>query len=71
MNKSLSNAGKGMLKELLAQCTEPQQLLFKRMYCHTNLDATIDEAVDQMDEFKIDWAITQCEKTVEKNLNLS
>ena len=71
MNPTLSKAGKDILKNLLRHCTEPQQLLFKRMYCHKNLEATIEEAVDQMDESKIDWAITQCEKTVEKNLILS
>lgn len=70
MNKTLSNAAKDILKNLLAECTEPQQMLFKRMYCHKNLDATIEEAVDQMDESKMDWAISQCEKTVLKNLNL-
>lgn len=62
--------GKDILKNLLAQCTEPQQLMFKRMYCHKNLDATIEEAVEQMDETKIDHAITQCERTVAKNLDI-
>lgn len=56
-----------MLKDLLSQCTEPQQMLFKRMYCHKNLELPINEAVDQMDESKVDWAITQCERTVGKN----
>jgi hypothetical protein len=37
------------------------------MYCHTNLKATVDEAVDQMDADKIDWAVTQTEKTVKSN----
>lgn len=67
MNETLKNNAKKYLKELLAQCTEGQQLMFKRMYCHKNLDATIDEAVDQMDESKIDWATTQCERTVANN----
>ena len=67
MNETLKNTAKEMLKNLLAQCTEPQQLMFKRMYCHENLDLPINEAVDQMEDDKIDWAITQCEKTVLKN----
>ena len=70
MNPTLSKLAKDTLKNLLSQCTEPQQLLFKRMYCHKNLDASIEEAVDQMDESKMDHAITQCERTVEKNLSL-
>jgi hypothetical protein len=67
MNETLKNTAKEILKELLAQCTEPQQLMFKRMYCHKNLDLPINEAVDQIAEDKIDWAITQCESTVLKN----
>ena len=56
-----------MLKELLLECTEGQQFMFKRMYCHKNLELPINEAVDKMDEDKIDWAMTQTERTVEKN----
>lgn len=56
-----------MLKDLLAQCTEKQQMLFKRMYSHENLELPINEVVDQMPDDKIDWAVTQCERTVEKN----
>jgi len=67
MNKTLNSAAKEILKNLLVQCTEQQQLMFKRMYCHENLNATIDEAIEQMDENKIDWAITQVERTIEKN----
>jgi hypothetical protein len=37
------------------------------MYSPNNLELSINDAVDQMDENKIDWAITQCERTVEKN----
>lgn len=67
MNNTFSQAGKTILKDLLSHCTEPQQLLFKRMYSHTNLERTIDEAVDNLDPTKIDWAISQCERTVSKN----
>ena len=67
MNETLKNVAKTMIKNLLSQCTEGQQLMFKRMYCHKNLELTINEAVDQMSDEKIDWAMTQVEKTVEKN----
>jgi len=67
MNETLKNTAKEMLKDLLAQCTEPQQFMFKRMYSHNNLELPINEAVDQMEDDKIDWAITQCESTVLKN----
>lgn len=41
--------------------------MFKKMYCHKNLDLSINEAVNQMSNDKIDYAMTQTERTVEKN----
>lgn len=67
MNKTFATAGRNILKELLSQCTEGQQFMFKRMYSHKNLELSINESVDNMDDDKIDNAITQCERTVEKN----
>ena len=67
MNLTFAITGKEMLKELLAQCTEQQQVMFKRMYSHNNLDLPINEVVEKMKDEKIDWAITQCERTVENN----
>jgi len=75
MNETLSNAGKQILKDLLAQCTEPQQNMFKLMYGRDNGKRSVDEAkamdindcVDLMEDTKIDWAIGQCERSVEKN----
>lgn len=67
MNETLKSTAKEMLKELLAECTDGQQLMFKRMYCHRNLELPINEVVDQMPDDKIDWAMTQVERTVEKN----
>jgi hypothetical protein len=69
-NKTLIFLGKKALKELLAECTEEEFLFFKRMYCHNHLDWNIGDAVDQMDTTKIDSAITQVERTIDKNLKL-
>lgn len=77
MNKTFSNTGNQILKDLLAQCTEPQQRMFKLMYGRNKGKRSVEDAeamqinevVDLMDESKIDWAITQCERTVEKNLS--
>lgn len=63
-NNTLINAAKNILKELLAKCNPAQQMMFKRMYCHTNLELPINEAVDQMDVNKIDHAITQTERSI-------
>ena len=43
MNKRLKEYSKEWLKANLALCTEPQILLFKRMYYFKNLEASIDE----------------------------
>ena len=66
MNKTINNFAKTQLKELLKKCSEPQILMFKRMYCHKNLEATIEEAVDQMDEEKVENAMNQVERTLSK-----
>ena len=67
MNETLRNTAKEILKDLLAQCTDGQQMMFKRMYSHQNLELPIDEVVDQMKDEKLDWAITQCERTLAGN----
>lgn len=53
------------LKILLSLCTEQEHIIFKRMYSHENLNVSIDECVDNMDESKVDWALTQVERTIE------
>ncbi len=65
-NETLISFGKEQLKESLSQCTEAQQLMFKRMYSHQNIELPINDVVDAMDEGKIDWALTQVERTLTK-----
>ena len=67
MNKTLAKEGRRILKELLSNCSNEQQVMFKRMYSHKNLQLPINDVIEQMNDDKIDWAITQCERTVEKN----
>jgi hypothetical protein len=66
MNKTISNNTRQLLKDNLSKCTEPQQHLFKRMYS-TDTTLPIDTIVDNMPDDKLDWALTQVEKTIEKN----
>jgi hypothetical protein len=49
----------GGLKHGLKQCTEPQRLMFKRMYAGGNLDMPIDEVVDNMPVEKLQHALNQ------------
>ena len=66
-NETLINLAKVALKNLLSECTDEQKLMFKRMYCSKNLELSVDDAVDQMDNDKIDWAMTQVERTIKFN----
>lgn len=75
MNKTFATAGRKILKELLVQCTKPQQELFKLMYGRDNNNRSVEDSkamdindcVELMDDNKIDWAITQVESTIFKN----
>jgi hypothetical protein len=56
-------------RELLAglsRCTDAQVLLFKRMYANGDLDAPIDKVVEKMENDKLDWAMQQVQRTIEK-----
>lgn len=66
MNETLKKFARDSLKEGLAKCTDGQQLLFKRMYAHKNLDMDINDVVDSMPAEKLDWAMQQVERTLAK-----
>ncbi len=75
MNDALQNYARTQLKEMLAQCTEAQQIMFKRMYslveitpqgAITDLMSDINTVVDNMPEEKLDWAMQQCQRTIAK-----
>jgi len=67
MNKRFENAGRAILKELLYQLTEDNHTKFKRMYCPSQMDYSIDESVNAIEPECIDWAITQCENSLPKS----
>lgn len=64
MNKQLQEFARSEIKKGLAQCTEGQQMVFKRMYAHKNLDMPIDQVVNGIPIEKLDWAMQQVERTV-------
>ena len=55
------------LRDALKQCSDGEHLLFKKMYAKGRLHASIDEVVDDMDEDKLDTAVDQVERTLEKH----
>lgn len=57
------------LKELLTLCDEKQQMLFKRMYSHDNLEKNIDKVVDDMEYKKLYHALFQVRNTLSKTQN--
>lgn len=65
-SKSLIAAARSILKDLLEECTPEQRGMFRRMYAFKKDNLSIGEVVDQMDTGKLDWAICQCERTLEK-----
>lgn len=66
MNNQLQEFARDELKKGLKQCTEGEQYKFKRMYANGKLDMEINEVVDNMPEEKLDRAMEQVEKTLEK-----
>ena len=51
----------------LSLCTEPQQLIFKRMYSHEDLEKAINDVVNDMEPEKLETAMRQVRRTVTKN----
>ena len=66
MNQQLENYAREELKTSLESCNKKQQLMFKRMYSHSNLELPINEVVDNMPSEKLDWAMQQVERTLIK-----
>lgn len=66
MNEKLAEFARKEIKEGLKKLDNVHFLLFKRMYSHNNLDATIDEAVDNMKDEQLDLALGQVERTLKK-----
>lgn len=66
MNETIDTFARDTLKADLQKCTDGQQLLFKRMYAHKNLDRSIEWVVDHMESEKLDWAMQQVQRTLAK-----
>lgn len=66
MNIQLQQFARSFLKEGLNKLPPANQLVFKRMYSHKNLNAPINEVVDKMHAVQLDWAMTQVQNSVDK-----
>ena len=66
MNKQLEEYARGALRINLLECTEEEQHRFKQMYADGNLDLSMDQVVINMDISKLDWAMQQVQRTLNK-----
>lgn len=64
MNDELQTYARKVIKEGLAELPEDNHLFFKRMYSHKNLDADINDVVDNMPEGKLETAMWQVSNTL-------
>lgn len=64
MNIELQEYARATLKVNLFKCTDAQQLCFKRMYSHDDLELPINDVVDKMPDTMLDWAMTQVSNTL-------
>lgn len=69
MNKKVENFLRQQIKDGLMLCNEKQQDLFVRMYAKPPYDSNtvVFDIVDKMPSNKLEWALTQVDRTLEKN----
>lgn len=67
MNDQLQKFARNQIIVGLTSLPESNQLLFKRMYSHNDLDKDIRDVVNNMSEDKLDWAMQQVERTIINN----
>ncbi len=66
MNNEIQQFARNSLKSKLGLCNEAEQLMFKRMYSHKDLSLAMGEVVDNMPEERLDWAMEQVQRTLDK-----
>ena len=66
MNKTVDSFIRKELKDGLAKLPESNQMMFKRIYSHLDLDESINNIVDFMPDEKLNWALTQVENSLKK-----
>ena len=66
MNNTIEQFTREEIKNGLTLLPEGWTLMFKRMYSHKDLDANINDIVDNMPAEKLDWALSQVENSLAK-----
>ena len=65
MNDQLQKFARNSLKDSLTKLPENNQILFRRMYSHKNVNAKINDIIDAMPVDKLDWAMQQVQSTLD------
>lgn len=68
MHPELQILARNALKARLAECSDAQQLVFKRMYANGALETPINHVVDNMYPDMLGWALEQVTATIAKNV---
>jgi len=63
-SRQIEEFSRNTLKKGLVQLPESNQLLFKRMYSHKNLEADINDVVDSMPSDQLEWAMQQVHNSI-------
>ena len=66
MNKQLQKFARQELKDGLSKLPESNQIIFKKMYSDKDLNKNINDVVDLMHEDKLDWAMQQVQRSLDK-----
>lgn len=66
MNEAIQEFAREELKKGLTLLPEGHQHLFKRMYAGGDLEKGINEVVDDMETDKLDWAMQQVQRSIDK-----
>lgn len=56
---------RAIIKDSLGDCTDGEQLVFKKMYSPKDWDLPIAEVVDMISKRNLDWAMQQVHRTLE------
>jgi len=67
MNKEIQDFARTNLKQNSSLLTEKQIKLFKQFYSYKDLNKIINDIIDDMPDDKLDLAMEQVRRTVEKN----
>ena len=66
MNEQMQQFARDFLKTVLAKLPASNCLIFNRMYSPDDLEASVSDVVDDMPEERLDWAMQQVQRSLQK-----